>query len=55
MAGQEDIIKEKHTKCIAENLAHSKLLIVQKQTHAYFVENPKSINEAVLNFINNPT
>jgi pimeloyl-ACP methyl ester carboxylesterase len=51
MAGEKDIIKEEHSKGIAAHIAHSRLFIAPKQTHEYPVENPKSFNEVVLDFL----
>jgi pimeloyl-ACP methyl ester carboxylesterase len=51
MAGQKDIIKENHTKSIAQNIVNSVLLIVPKETHYYPTENAKAFNETVLKFL----
>jgi len=53
MAGQYDVVKEKHTKLIAEKIQDSKLLIFKGADH----EAPKKIsplfNQAVLDFLEN--
>ena len=50
MAGQHDVVKEKHTKLIAEKIANSKLVIFKGADH----EAPKKIaqlfNQTVLDF-----
>lgn len=51
IAGEDDIIKPEHTKGIAAGIPGSQLLIVAKQTHYYPVEDAKSFNEVVLNFL----
>lgn len=51
MAGENDIIKEGHTKGIAANIKRSTLFIAPKQTHEFPVENPKEFNKIVLDFL----
>jgi len=51
MAGENDIIKEEHTKKIAANITRAKLLIVPKETHYYPVNNSKGFNEMVVQFL----
>ena len=51
IAGEDDIIKPEHTKGIAAGIPGSQLLIAAKQTHYYPVEDAKSFNEVVLNFL----
>ncbi len=42
IAGEKDIVKEKDTKKIAENIPNSRLLILESETHSsYIVENDK--------------
>lgn len=53
IAGEDDIIKPEHTKGIAANITNAQLLIAVKQTHYYPVEDAKSFNEVVLNFLRN--
>lgn len=50
MAGEKDMIKEKHTRTIADNIPGSKLLIFDGATHYVPVEKIKEFNEAVLAF-----
>ena len=52
LAGQKDIIKENHTKSIAQNIRNSKLIIAPKETHYYPTENSKTFNETVIEFLN---
>ena len=51
MAGEKDIVKENHTRGIAENIPLSTLLIAPKETHEYPWDNPKAFNKAVLDFL----
>jgi pimeloyl-ACP methyl ester carboxylesterase len=51
LAGQKDIIKENHTKSIAENIKTSKLIIAKKETHYYPTENSVAFNATVLAFL----
>ncbi|MBC3539332.1 alpha/beta fold hydrolase [Rufibacter sediminis] len=51
MAGENDVIKEQHTKLIAANIKGSKLIIFKGQTHNLPKENPALFNEAVLQFL----
>ena len=50
MAGQHDVIKENHTKLIAEKLPNSKLVIFKGAGHEAPEEIPEVFNETVLNF-----
>jgi pimeloyl-ACP methyl ester carboxylesterase len=52
MAGQHDLILEKHTRAIAAAIPNSKLLIFKGTSHYVPVEKPKEFNAAVLNFFN---
>lgn len=52
MAGERDIIKEKHTRTIAENIAGSKLIIFEDASHDLPIEKVKEFNEAVIGFFN---
>ena len=51
LAGQKDIIKENHTKSIAQNIKNSKLIIAPNETHYYPTENSKVFNETVIAFL----
>jgi pimeloyl-ACP methyl ester carboxylesterase len=51
LAGEKDVIKENHTKSIAQNIAKSKLLIAPNETHYYPTENAKAFNAAVMQFL----
>lgn len=51
LAGQKDVIKENHTKSIAQNISKSKLLIAPKETHYYPTENSKAFNTSVIEFL----
>lgn len=53
VAGENDIIKEGHTRKIAEHISKGKLWIEPKATHYLPVENPKRFNEIVLQFLQN--
>ena len=50
MAGEKDVIKEGHTKLIAEHIPNSTLHIGPNETHLYPIENPTAFNKAVLAF-----
>lgn len=51
IAGENDIIKEEHTRGIAAHIAKSKLLIASKETHYFPTENPKLFNATVIDFL----
>lgn len=51
MAGEHDLIWEKHTKAIAAAIPNSKLIIFKGATHYAPVEVPKAFNEAVMGFM----
>lgn len=51
LAGQKDVIKENHTKSIAQNITKSKLLIAPRETHYYPTENSKAFNATVIEFL----
>jgi pimeloyl-ACP methyl ester carboxylesterase len=51
LAGEKDVIKENHTKSIAQNIVKSKLLIAPKETHYYPAENSKAFNATVIEFL----
>jgi pimeloyl-ACP methyl ester carboxylesterase len=50
MAGEKDIILEKHTRGIAENIPNSLLWIFKDATHYAPVEQPNEFNRVVLSF-----
>jgi pimeloyl-ACP methyl ester carboxylesterase len=50
MAGEKDMIKEKHTRTIAGNIPDSKLVIFNDATHYVPVEKYKEFNAAVIAF-----
>lgn len=52
MAGEKDMVKEKHTRTIADNIPNSKLLIFKDATHYVPVEKIDEFNEAVMAFFN---
>jgi len=51
MAGENDIIKENHTKGIAAHIPKGTLMIVPKSTHYLPQENPGLFNKAVIDFL----
>lgn len=51
MAGEHDVVKEKHTKLIAEKIPHSQLLIFKGADHEAPSKTPQVFNEAVLKFL----
>lgn len=51
LAGEKDVIKENHTRSIAQNIRNSKLIIAPKETHYYPAENSKAFNETVIEFL----
>lgn len=51
IAGQKDVIKENHTRSIAENIRNSKLIIAPKETHYYPTENSKAFNATAIEFL----
>jgi pimeloyl-ACP methyl ester carboxylesterase len=52
MAGEHDLILEKHTRAIASAIPKSKLVIFKGATHYAPVEIPKEFNKKVLQFMN---
>ena len=50
MAGQHDVIKENHTKLIAEKIPKSKLVIFKRAGHEAPTEIPELFNKTILNF-----
>ena len=51
LAGEQDLIKENHTKGIATNIPKGTLLIAPKESHYFPVNNPKSFNKMVLDYL----
>ena len=51
MAGENDIVKEEHTKGIAANIPHSKLYIVPGGSHEFPGEMPDIFNAAAIKFL----
>ena len=50
MAGDHDMVKEKHTRTIAENIPQSKLVIFKDASHFVPVEKVSEFNNTVLEF-----
>jgi pimeloyl-ACP methyl ester carboxylesterase len=53
LAGEKDVVKEQHTKLIAEKLPSSQLVIFKKASHDAPTEIPEVFNKTVLNFFGN--
>ena len=53
MAGKQDVVKEQHTKLIAEKLPNSQLVIFKNAGHEAPTEIPEVFNRTVLNFFGN--
>jgi len=51
MAGEKDMVKEEHTRMIADNIPNSKLVIFKDATHYVPVEKIKEFNNAVIEFL----
>lgn len=51
MTGEKDLILEKHTRLIAQNIPHAELKIVKGETHFLPDENPVLFNSIVLEFL----
>lgn len=51
MAGEKDLILEKHTQLIAQNIPHSELKIVKRENHFLPDENSVLFNSIVLEFL----
>lgn len=54
MAGENDIIKENHTRNIAANLPKGTLHIASGEDHYFPVNHPAEFNAIVLDFLQNP-
>lgn len=50
MAGQHDVVKERHTKLIAEKIPHSKVVIFKGADHEAPEKIPQLFNQTVLDF-----
>ena len=50
MAGEKDIIKENHTKGIAQHIPNGTLMIVPNETHYFPQEKPAEFNKIVIDF-----
>lgn len=53
MAGEHDVVLEKHTKAIASHIPNAELLIFKDANHYIPVEKPDVFNEAVIKFLKN--
>ncbi|WP_303310129.1 alpha/beta fold hydrolase [Hymenobacter sp. BT730] len=53
LAGEKDVIKEAHTRLIAQNIPRSQLVILPGLTHYAPQENGPLFNQTVLQFLNN--
>ncbi len=51
LAGQNDMIREEHTKFIAETIPNSKLKILKAQTHGNYIVHSKKIAYIILDYI----
>lgn len=51
MAGENDVIKEAHTKLISKNIKNSRLVIFKNGTHYEPQENPSRFNKTIIEFI----
>jgi pimeloyl-ACP methyl ester carboxylesterase len=51
LAGEKDVIKDAHTRLIAENIPHSQLVILPALSHYAPQENGPLFNETVLRFL----
>ncbi len=51
MAGENDVIKENHTKAIANHIKKSTLMIVPNETHYFPKDNASDFNAKVLDFL----
>lgn len=51
LAGEKDVIKENHTKGIAENIKNSTLFIALNETHYFPKENADLFNKTIIDFL----
>lgn len=52
MAGEHDLILEKHTRLIAASIPNAELQLLKGQTHYVVTDNPELFNKEVLEFLN---
>lgn len=52
LAGERDVIKEKHTKLIASSIANSTLIIVPNETHSSYIIHSKKLYDLIHEFLN---
>ena len=52
LAGERDVIKEKHTKLIASSIANSTLIIVPNETHSSYIIHSKKLYNLIHEFLN---
>ena len=50
-AGENDIIKEDHTRLIADRIKHSKLIIYKGETHESYVVNNTTLAQVIIDFV----
>jgi pimeloyl-ACP methyl ester carboxylesterase len=53
IAGENDVIKLKHSELIEKSISNSKLLILKETDHYAPLKNPELFNKTVLDFLNN--
>lgn len=53
IAGENDVVKEDHTKEIQRGILNAELLIIPNSTHYVPFEQPKKMNDAILKFLQN--
>ena len=51
IAGDDDDIKQEHTKKIAEMIDNAKLVIIENSTHNVPFDQPEILNNGILNFL----
>lgn len=51
LAGENDLIKQRHTELIAHSLKNSKLVVIPKSDHFIFDKAPGDVNKAALDFL----
>ncbi len=51
LAGERDVIKEKHTRLIASTIRNAKLSIIKGAGHFIFGEQAEKVNEEILEFL----
>ena len=50
-AGSDDIIKEEHTRMIAETIPHAKLVILQGEDHGSYIQNSEIMGDLLIRFL----